>query len=157
MSAKKTRQVNLPGSRVGKQRQMLYAAGVTRIREAIDSGYALEAIALCESLMSDRLEARWAWKGHQSPSSRSFSTLGNLARKLRNDRDESDEALKIYEAVAIWAAKRNSALHEMFKLSEGEVCDWQTRYNEFASVAADGFMLSKKVSALLKKTNKPPL
>ena len=56
----KKRQTNTRRNDVGKKRQAIYAAGVEQIKMAIAQDYALEAVTLCESLIADRLEARWA-------------------------------------------------------------------------------------------------
>lgn len=154
MSKSKVRQVNKPGNGVGKLRQAIYASGMSRIREAIEKGYALEAIALCESMMADRLEARRAWKRNQAVEHRKFDSLGRLARALRTDSTEPEDARKIYDEVVAWADERNEALHQMFKLAEGPIRVWSDRYEEVECVATRGFALSRKVGFLLKKLNK---
>jgi len=151
----KLRQVNEPGNGVGKKRQALYAIGTKRIEMALKRGFALEAITLCESMMSDRLESRKAWKSQQLNDYRRFTTLGKLARQLCSDHSEPAHARDIYIEVKAWADKRNSALHEMFKLAEGDGRSWRKRYQEAREIAREGIKLARKVSNLVRSLNRP--
>lgn len=147
------RAVNHPSNNVGKQRQTLYTAGTNQIEKALEAGFALEAITLCESMLADRLESRMAWKAKQDPKKRKFSTLGRLAKQLGNDESESGDARAIYAEVVDWAARRNTALHEMFKLEEGKTADWGKRYETHLKTAREGKKLAREVSNLVRRLN----
>jgi hypothetical protein len=126
----------------------------------MDAGFHIEAIALCESLLSDRLEARRAWLARQLESKREFGTLGGLARELlgqsSNEAGDPIEANKlIYEDCVKWADDRNKAIHEMFKLAEGDESNWEVRYAALEAVADSGLKLTRKLSAAVKKSNTP--
>lgn len=154
------RAINVPGNDIGKRRQRIYAAGFRQLSSAISAGYYIEAIALCESLLSDRLEARRAWLARQQESKREFGTLGGLARKLlgQSSKEAGDpiEGNKVvYEDCIKWADDRNKAIHEMFKLAEGDESNWEVRYAALEAVAASGLKLTRKLSAAVKKSNTP--
>lgn len=157
---KSCRAINVPGNDVGKRRQRIYAAGARRLKEAMDAGFHIEAIALCESLLSDRLESRRAWLGRQHESKREFGTLGRLATKLLGQHSkEAGDPIEannlIYEDCVKWADARNKAIHEMFKLAEGGESDWDLRYAALETVADRGLKLTRRLSAAVKKSNTP--
>ncbi len=148
------RQINLPKSNTGKLRASLYKSGRAQIKSALEQGFYLEAIALTESMIADRLEARWAWRNNQAPHARRFSTVGSLAKRLL-EADKKTSAIRAYQRAVDWAKKRNEALHEMFKLHEAEQCvDWRSRYSHLESVAKEGIATANAVDAEVKKLNK---
>lgn len=159
-TGRKRRAINLPGNDIGKQRQALLRDAYGRINEAIEAGFMLEAITLCESIIADRLEARRAWLHNQAENKRRFGMLAELVNDLQGKgkgsiADNAEEVAPVYEEVLGWAARRNSSLHEMAKLAEGENVTWQTRYAALAKIANEGKKLSRKVGNLVKKLNKP--
>lgn len=153
------RAINQPGNGIGKRRQGLYKHAHERIKAALDAGFYLEAITLCESILADRLEARRAWLNQQDHAKRQFSTLGGLVRELTQskaqDMSERDEgAQAVYREIGAWARSRNHALHEMAKLAEGDDTTWDERYKNLAKIAATGHGLTRKVSTVVRKLNK---
>jgi len=154
MSAKK-RAINTgPDSDVGQSRKSLYSKGIYRIKDAIEHRYPLEAIALIESMIADRLEARLAHICGQADERRSFSTLGKLTRELCKEAAyESDAAIIVYKAVSRWADRRNEALHQLVKLAEGDDKKWMTRIEESQETAEAGLVLFREVDALVRKLN----
>lgn len=154
---KKVRAVNTGSKSIPAQaRRGLYSSAVVRINSAIENSYPLEAIALLESMIADRLEARLAWIFEQDASKRKFSTLGRLTGALcGTESRESEDAKAVYKNVQEWADRRNESLHEMVKLAEGDAKDWNAKLEEAQSAAVDGLRLFKKLAALVKKLNKP--
>ncbi|MDD2919324.1 hypothetical protein [Rhodoferax sp.] len=155
---KKVRAVNAgPKSGPAQARRRLYGNAITRINNAIEHRYPLESIALLESMMADRLEARLAWLHQQGVNKREFSTLGKLTQELCSAlSNESDEAKSVYEAIKAWANRRNEALHQMAKLVEDDPKDWKARLREAQATAEAGVPLFNKVTALVRKLNRPP-
>ena len=155
--AKKKRIINTgPKSVPAQARRELYGNAISRINNAIEHRYPLEAIALIESMLADRLEARLAHLHHQSPAKRNLSTLGKLTDELSNKASkEGDEAKYIYEEVKTWANRRNEALHEMVKLAEGSEKDWKEKVGEAQATAEAGLPLFRQLDALVSKLNKP--
>ena len=147
-----------PKSAPAQARKMLYQHAIPRVKDAIENRYPLEAIALLESMIADRLEARVAALPAKNGvrAARTFSMLAKLATTLRSENSgESGDAKGIYQEVAEWARHRNKALHEMVKLAEGNTEEWGARMNEAQSAATKGLVLFRKVDALVKKLNKP--
>jgi hypothetical protein len=157
--AKKKRAINAgPKSIPAQSRKSLYIKAISRINNAIEHRYPLEAIALIESMIADRLEARLACLFKQDPDKRKFSTLGKLTDELCGKKSkDSDEAKAVYENVAKWANRRNEALHQMVKLAEGDAKDWQMKIEEAQATAAAGLLLFRELDAVVRELNKPPL
>lgn len=155
--AKKKRVINTgPKSVPAQARRGLYRHAISRINNAIEQRYPLEAIALLESMIADRLEARLACLHQQSPEKRNLSTLGNLTQELSGDAlKESKEAQDLYQKVKEWAHGRNEALHEMVKLAECSEKDWEEKVGEAQATAEKGLTLFRKLDALVRRLNKP--
>jgi hypothetical protein len=60
INPKKVRAANVLGSGVGRKRQELYAKAHEQIAKARKKKFFVECIAICDSIISDRLEARRA-------------------------------------------------------------------------------------------------
>lgn len=155
---KKVRALNTgPKSVPAQARRALYGNAITQVKNAIEHRYPLEAIALLESMIADRLEARLAWVFNQDPDKQKFSTLGKLTDELCGKKStESDDAKAVYKDVQAWADRRNEALHQMVKLADDDAKDWNARNNEAQAAAKAGLTLFRKLDALVRKLNKPP-
>ncbi|MHB1156630.1 MAG: hypothetical protein ACYC26_07310 [Phycisphaerales bacterium] len=147
--------MNDPKNEIGPQRYKLYRCAHERIAEAIKKGFYLEAIALSESIISDRLEARRAWRNEQTPKAREFGTVGRLAANRMGDLKEPPEMKEICKEVQAWAKTRNIALHQIVKVAEGDSTPWEVRYENAKRSAIDGLRLCKRVSNIVQRLNKP--
>ncbi len=138
----KKRAVNTPDNHVGKQRQDLYRYAAVRIKDAINKGFYLEAIAIIESLIADPLESRFS---RLLGEDYSYKTLGQLVKKAKTV--EIDPILKGLVVIELdkWRNARNASLHEMVKLAEGEVRSWQDRMNALEPIAKEGARLFRKI------------
>jgi hypothetical protein len=121
---------NVPGSNVGKKRHDLYANAYDQIKKARDSGFLIECIAICESIIADRLEARRASLNPDDISKHRFQTAQSLAKKLPKEETLDDgEIRQLYRTVFDWCSQRNNAVHEMVKLGrEAQTDEWEVRY-----------------------------
>lgn len=158
MLAKKRAINSSSQSSVAQLRKQLYTNAYLQIQMAIEQGFYLEAITLCESMISDRLESRIAYLTGQDQQNRQFSNLGPLLGKLKsanpnNRLENSEEALLLYEAIREWTRLRNTALHEMVKVAEDEHVDWSVRYQHNKTVALKGKTLANKLGNLVRKLN----
>lgn len=142
-SQKKKRAENLPDNQVGKQRHEIYKHAIVWVKIALAKGFNLEAITLVESLISDRLESRLS---QLLGIDVSFKTLGELISTIR--KEETDLKLKDLVTTDLdnWRKARNSAMHEMVKLADGDTKSWQDRMEALKPVASDGFMLFTKIN-----------
>lgn len=145
-----------PTSKEGQERRAIYKAVWKRIAHAKDAGCWLEVITLAESVIADRLEARFAHIGGQSASARTIPTSANVAAKrlleYPHEKDESESAL--YEEVRAWMSDRNAALHQMAKLLDGSNDAWSVRYDAARSTALKGERLARRTSALVRRLNR---
>jgi hypothetical protein len=151
--AHETKRRKPPGKETGKRREELYAAAYTHMQKAIDAGYFLEAITICESIIGDRLEARLAQIHQQEPDARNLLTLEKLTKRLAQDETGGERPKELYKRVRLWTDKRNKALHQMVKLSDDWNVPWETRAAEAKQVAKEGKELTREVDKLLRKLN----
>jgi len=126
----------------GSLRYELYKSAFERINESIEKGFYLEAIALIESLIADRLESRALFLNDLDAS---FKTLGQLNKKIQ--KLETDSTLQQLVSVKAekWWEKRNHALHEAVKIEAGDTRDWLSRQAEFKNAAQEGQVLLKEI------------
>ena len=127
----KKRAINIdPKSKIGQDRKDLYASGWKRINEAIKDEYYLEAIALLESIISDRLEARIGILTDQKRTG-FISLEGNLRllfdekQKCPEAKETDSKAIQLYREIDNWRINRNEALHEMMKLDKEDHVGWE--------------------------------
>ena len=131
----RTRALANQGTPVGAMRYSLYKQAYTRIAEASEQGFHLEAISVIESLVSDRLESRLSFlKGHDF----SFKNLGPLITEMR--RLESDEDLRklVDQDLDEWRKSRNRDVHEMAKMADGDFSTWADRAKELIPIGKKG-------------------
>lgn len=133
---------------VGHARYELYRGANKQLKQAIEQGFWIEAIAICESLLSDRLESRLSHLGNHSEEARRQRTLGALVKIISNtDRKNGNEKLhEIYEEIRVWARKRNKAVHEAVKISDGQSFEtWEARYRRLEEAAVAGIDLFNRL------------
>ena len=113
-----------PNSDHGNQRYRRYVAAFDRVIHCINNGYNLEAIAVLDSLLSDRLHSRLSYlcKGGD----RSINSLGNVcvalvgkptdspSQKTLLERDPDFQ--QVIKAIQEWAQQRNEAIHGSAKI-----------------------------------------
>jgi hypothetical protein len=112
------------------------------LEAAIQSGYWFEAVAIVESLISDRIESYLA-KHH------GIHTLNSLELNLRYLTKEvslyKSEDLKLLSDLSSWKEQRNIAIHEIVKVRESEILDWHQRLTHAKSTAIEGQKLASRV------------
>lgn len=147
----RTRAVATPDTTVGSARYNLYKQAYSRINEAMQQGFYLEAITIIESLVSDRLESRLTFvMGYDF----SFKTLGELITKTKNV--ETDVALRalIDQDLDNWRKARNKSLHEMAKIADGDSSKWADRVKGLIPVAKDGLTVLRAIDKRYKTLRK---
>ena len=147
----KKRAVNIPGNEVGKQRYDIYRYATVWVETALRQGYNLEAITLIESLISDRLESRLSQLLGQDFS---YKTLGGLIITIKDK--ETDEKLRalVLNDLDPWRNDRNSAMHEMVKLADGDTKTWQDRMDALVPVANRGYEIYRKIATRVRGLKK---
>jgi hypothetical protein len=135
---------------MAKVRYELYRGATGRIKSAIESGYWIEAIALSESVIADRLEARISLLNDYTDASRRLGTIGSLVRRLiSTEKHEGYEALhSLYLQIIQWSHLRNKAIHNAVKVSEDDnIESWESRYAALEHTARTGYELFKMLKA----------
>lgn len=109
---------------LGDRRYERYVDAFDWITECYNKGFYLEAIAVLDSLINDRLSSRLAYVSGQNI--RSNETCGGLCQKLvgtcENERGhEKDPAFrKAITHIGKWVRKRNEAMHATAKILQDE-------------------------------------
>lgn len=144
-----------PGTAAGRKRFELYANGYRQIDKAYASGFYIECIAILESIIADRLEARRAKVNPNDPVKHKFEVLGTLTRRL--DQEDPDENIRpLYEQISKWSVKRNAAAHQMVKLgSKTFRKKWSNRYRDLKTTVDEGMVLAREISDAVKRLNRP--
>jgi hypothetical protein len=105
----------------GVERYEIIKSAISRFNTAIEHSFFLEATALIESLICDRLESRVGELTHKSVE---FGTLGDLLKKL-NSIETDIELKRIMNSILYqWSRKRNIVIHQAAKIELGKKKDW---------------------------------
>jgi hypothetical protein len=130
------------GKGYGTQRRILFTKARIHIERSISEGYFCEAIAIAESIISDRLESRLSFLEDKNIGFFFFFKLTPGLLKL-----EKDEKLReLIRQVETWAKCRNRALHEMVKVeADEEERSWEERIAHIRNSAIDGYKLAKAI------------
>lgn len=120
---------------LGQNKQNLYKAAYIRIQRAIRIGAHIEAVALIESVMSDRLESAI---GVLSKEQVHAATLGTLIGKFDKIYGLDPELrFALYE----WNDARAFVIHQMVKLTNEESSTWLQRIAFARLTAREGVIL----------------
>lgn len=132
---------------VGKARQDIIGKAFNRIEEAKENGFYLEAITIVESLISDRLESILT---KSTGINIGFLPLGELIKKVEKSDIAQKNDIISSSGIKDWGNRRNVALHEMVKLEEGNLQDWDTKYSGLQEVVEKGIAIFRKIDAINK-------
>lgn len=130
-------------SGVGEKRYHTYRALINQYHNAMANGFYIEAIALMESIISDRLES--FANELSSSSDYSYSTMEKLLTYLcgKNQKDKVPVALlSIFDELSCWKDNRNKACHEMAKNINSPFYE---QYEPLEDVADEGYDLFRKL------------
>jgi len=132
----------------GQERYEIMKAAISRYNTAIEHSFFLEATALIESLISDRLESRL---GELKKEPISFDTIGNLLNSLR--KIEPDTVLKeiMNKQINNWCGGRNAVIHQAAKIELGKKKEWMDFIKQAEKTAKDGRKIFDKYNKQLKK------
>ena len=141
--AKRERAKTIDNPFVGQQRYTLYKKAIVQFNNAIEMGYYLEAITICESLITDRLESRCGELGQPF----AFKNLGKLLFEL--NKIETDDELRqiIFTELDDWRKNRNTALHEIVKFEKNEIPNWESRVENSKTYAEEGIVIFRKIDS----------
>lgn len=132
--------------RVGAARHNVYKGVIDYYHKAMEADFYIEAIALMESLIADRLES--LLNEVTNSDNFSFKTVGYLANKALNNATiaQNNTLVDILEKIKVWAKKRNKAIHEMSKLSENDIDNpFSKRYAALKEIAEEAYRYFRKL------------
>ena len=124
-----------------RAKEELFRKAFSRIEKSISRGFHLEAIAIIESLICDRLETSVTAITGESTGVKNLGPLLKILEKL----PEFPEVL--VAEIDLWRSDRNLVMHRMVKITSEEVFNWQSRMKFARATAIEGFRLVKRVHA----------
>jgi hypothetical protein len=114
---------------IGNAKAILFRTAFERIDRAIANGFHLEAIAITESLICDRIESTISTITNKESYP---DTLGPLLSQLRKLSVYPDELIHELDS---WRRDRNLVMHQMVKITNSDTTDWRSRM-KFARLTA---------------------
>lgn len=119
-----------------KAREDLYHRAYSRVNKAIARGFHIEAIAILESLMCDRLENLL-----QAINPKSKVELGSLG-KLHNSVSREIEMPELLLAdLKQWNKARGQVIHQLVKISDVDVVSWRDRMSFARKTSHEGKLI----------------
>ena len=117
---------------VGLTKYQLYKRTYARIDRAISSGFHIEAVALLESIICDRLESLLSVLTKDSVNA---STIGRLLDKLKKfNIISADLELELRE----WNKERGFVIHQFVKITSTTETSWNSRLRYARDTALNG-------------------
>ena len=142
------------GSWQNKLRGKLYASGFQRIEESIESKFFIEAISICDSMITDRLMAYTQTLLHKEP--KQYITNGlydalmsfSHTTKETNIRDnkQNDGYRELYKKIEDWIQERNTCVHNYVIVDKRSLdADDKDRELHMNKTALEGYQLVREV------------
>ena len=134
-------------SGVGMARHDLIRDAIDHYKKAMKEGYFIEAIALMESAISDRMESMLNYMFPYL--NYSYGTIGNLAQTLKANKPFLNASIiNILDKIVTWSKKRNDAIHQMVKLQPNGInLSFDQHYATLEGCAKEGYDLFRKFNA----------
>lgn len=144
------------GTAIARQRYDLYKLANEQLKKAYEAGFFIECVSICESIISDRIEARLQYlrRGTDKPSH--IDSLGRLLKQVEDIEPEDQIDLRAaYLSIRQWTDARNETIHQFVKVTDqNHQADAKDRIRQAKTAARDGKTLMKLISKLVKKHNK---
>ena len=134
---------------VGQNRDEVFKQAIKQYKKAKENGFYLEAIAICESLITDRMESRI---GELTKREVKFGMLRNLKDILMDYIETDSDLIKIYDEILNkWAPKRNIAIHQAVKISKKEEKKWDKYIKDSEQTAKEGMDYFRQLDKSINK------
>lgn len=144
------------GTAIARQRYDLYKLANEQLKKAYEAGFFIECVSICESIISDRIEARLQYlrRGTDKPSR--IDSLGRLLKQVEDIESEDQIELRAaYVSIREWGNARNETIHQFVKVTDrNQKSNGDDRIRQAKAAAREGIQLMKKISALVRKYNK---
>jgi hypothetical protein len=143
------------GTSVARQRYDLYKLANEQLKAAYEAGFYIECVSICESIISDRIEARLQFlrRGTNKPSH--IDSLGRLLKQVTDIEPEDQIELRAaYVSIREWGNARNETIHQFVKVTDqNPLADPKERIQQAKTAARQGVRLMRRISALVRKHN----
>lgn len=117
-------------------REDLYHRAYSRVNKAIARGFHIEAIAILESLMCDRLENLL-----QAINPESKVELGSLGKLYNSVSKEIEMPELLLADLKQWNMARGQVIHQLVKISDVDAVSWQHRMAFARKTSRDGKLI----------------
>jgi hypothetical protein len=156
---KKSPKKRLPGGKgteVARQRQELYGAANVRLKAAYEAGFYIECVAICESIICDRLEARLQFLSRKTTKLTPVLSLGFVIKAIgKSSLEIEPDLVAAYEKISAWAEARNDVVHQFVKRTDvDKALSAEERQTVSRATAETGIELMKEISRLVRRHNK---
>lgn len=133
---------------IGADRSNLFSKVIDRINDSISNGYFLEAIALLESLITDRLESRLSFILSKNVGV-GFVSIVKLTNDIKAN-ELQDEVRSICDDIRLWIKDRNTCIHQVAKIDINKNQSWGRQMEFCKSTADKGLILFRKVDKAIR-------
>jgi len=143
-------------TKTGQDRYYLYKVANDRITESIKKGFYIEAISICESMITDRIEARIQYLKNDDPEKHIVDSLGNRRKFWKEIESlKNDEFTKLNEEIIKWSHRRNKAVHQYVKITDQDDEDVaiEKRMSEAKNTLDEGLKIMRRMSKFVYKHN----
>ncbi len=137
----------------GMPRHDRYAAAIKQCDAAMHQNFYIEAIAIEESLIADRLESL---TNEITNGGWSYKSAGKLARNLLQELQPflNEELIGRIKEIQRWCRLRNDAIHCMAKLSPTLDSSFDDDYAKLQTVAEEGKKVFRGIDNAIRKYRK---
>ena len=134
----------------GMPRHDRYKAAIERCNKAMQEGFFIEAIAIEESLIADRLESL---TNEITNGGWSYKSAGKLVWHLLNKHQSclNKELKEWLSKVQSWCRKRNAAIHRMAKLTPDMSRSFDDDYALLPTIAEEGMKVFRGLDNSIRK------
>jgi hypothetical protein len=141
---------------VARQRSQLYGAASEQLKKAFEGGFYIECVAICESIITDRLEARLQFLSRDTTKLAPVLPIGHVLKAIKKSALEKEpDLLAIYEKISMWGHDRNEVIHQFVKRTDIDKRLSGKDRTEFSKeTAKTGIELKNQISSLVRKHNK---
>ncbi|MCR4835467.1 MAG: hypothetical protein K5899_03670 [Bacteroidaceae bacterium] len=137
----------------GMPRHDRYKAAIEHCNKAKKEGFFLEAIAIEESLIADRLESLTnEIKGGGWSYNPAGKLVWNLLKNYRLHLNE--ELIEWLKKVQVWCRTRNYAIHRMAKLTPDLKGSFDEDYSKLPAVTEEGMKVFRGLDNAIRKYRK---
>jgi hypothetical protein len=140
---------------VARLRYELYRSANEQFKAAFEAGFYIECVSICESIISDRIEARLQFlrRGTNKPSH--IDSLGRLLKQVTDIEPEDQIELRAaYVSIREWGNARNETIHQFVKVTDqNPLANPKERIQQAKTAARQGVRLMRRISALVRKHN----